>query len=168
MISIDELSDPGIDALTDESGQRSLACGNVVVFYSPADPSRRYLQRCVAALTRLATRHPAGLGMMVMVPELAPPPREDTREALQESYRSLARMLLGTVLVFEGSGFVASVKRSAATLLSMRLAVPVKVAADAQEGAGKLIKLLGPALDPRVSAQRLVDTAGFTRKTRPS
>lgn len=157
--SLDELWDPTFDALRDTDGQRCIACGNVVLFYSPADPSRRFLQRSVAALTRLAGKHPGGLGMLVLVPEQAPPPGEDTRRALLESYRELTRVVRGVVLVFEGSGFVASVKRSAAALLGMNLAVPVKVAADMPEATPKLLKLLGPVLDARVTDQHLLEAS---------
>jgi hypothetical protein len=78
---------------------------------------------------------------------------------LRSIYATLKSVIKGAVLVVEGEGFVASAKRSVITVFASSAAqpFPMKVAGTPAEGAAKIVKLLGPALDPRLNLASIAD-----------
>jgi hypothetical protein len=160
-------SGPQLEELCRDVTHCSCAYGNVVVFYSAAEPDSTYCDRNAKAVIEYARNYPSGLGMLVLIAADEPPPSEASRRAIQQSYIDMQAVIRAGVLVVEGEGFAASAKRSVITLvnLSANLPFPMKVAGSVDEGAAKLVKMLGARLDPGLNLQ-LMAAAIEATKTR--
>jgi hypothetical protein len=157
-----------LEELLCEAGQRYCALGNIGFISSAEDPSRAIIERGTHALQQTAKRYTEGLGLMVIVPEDAPPPSSDARAAIRDSYKALSSILRGLVIVLEGEGFVVATKRSVMTVINLAtpLPYPNKVVASTDEAATILIGNLGPALDKRLTHRSIVTAASSLRVDR--
>jgi hypothetical protein len=156
---------PRLEELCRDAAHCSCAYGNVVIFYSNAEPDSAYLDRSAKAVIVHARKHPAGLGMLVLIAADEPPPSEAGRRAIRDSYVAMNGAIHSAVFVVEGEGFAASAKRSVIALFSMaeKLPFPISVAGDATAGAEKLVKMLGPKLHPQLDAQLVAAAASAVK-----
>jgi hypothetical protein len=160
------LMSPKLEELCRDQTHCTCACGNVVILYSEAEPDQPYCVRNANAVIEYAQSYPAtGLGILVLIAADEPPPSQEARRDIQLSYIAMQDHVGAGVLVVEGEGFAASVKRSVIALMNMRanLKFPMKVAGSVAEGAALLVKMLGPKLSPELDARILQEAAEATK-----
>lgn len=165
MQSATNLPAPHLEVLSRNPTHATFAYGNLIIASSSASPTISDLEPHVTEVLRYGARYPNGLGLLILIAPDEPPPNELTRQALRSVYTTLRRVIKASVLVVEGEGFMASAKRSVITLFasSPLQPFPMKVAGTATEAAEKLVKMLGPALDPRLNVPLIAATVPAVR-----
>jgi hypothetical protein len=154
-----------IEDLCHDATHYSCACGNVVIFFSAAEPDSTFCDRNASLVIDYARRYPAGLGMLVLIAADEPPPSKDARQAIRNGYLAMKDVIRAGVLVVEGEGFAAAAKRSVITLIQMSTSLPfsMSVAGNLNEGAAKLARMLGPILDTGLTVQRIAEAASAAK-----
>lgn len=149
-----------------EGGHVFGSYGNVVLCISRASPSRALLQGAVVLARELSTKYPLGVAILVVIEAACPPPEEEARKAVQETYRALQPMVRGAAYVVEGEGFAAAAKRGALALINMtvRAGFPIKVCGTVNEALPWLQKTVGPAWADGVETAKVAD---LTQTLRP-
>jgi hypothetical protein len=157
--------------------EQQLCCayGNVVLALTLTEPDPAYLRRSALAITEYGRESPHALGLLTWIDVNAPPPRAETRAAIQQLFRDIAPVTRGCVNIIEGEGFRASAKRSAVTLINIaaRLPYPLKVCASLRDAAQQLLEMLGSAYGAHMNAESLTTgaesiRAQFTASLQPS
>jgi hypothetical protein len=146
---------PKLEELSRGSFHVTFGYGNLVLAYSSASPDLSHLDAHIRETLRYGTRYPDGMGLLILIAPDEPPPNEAARKALRDCYATLKRVIKAAVVVVEGEGFMASAKRSVITVFTSSTShpFPMKVAGTPAEGAAKMVKMLGPTLDPRLNVQ---------------
>ena len=103
--------------------------------------------------------------MLVLIAADDSPPSAAARQAIQASYVIMQEHVAAGVLVVEGEGFAASVKRSVIALINLRanLKFPLRVASNIPEGAALMVKMLGPRLAADLDAPSIAEAAAAVR-----
>jgi len=123
------------------------------------------------------TRHPGGLGGLVIIPSEANPPPEEVRRAIGEVIMSVRPQLRCLCWLVEGAGFRAATVRAALIGLRVfsRRSYPTRVASDMTEAIRWILKNLEhgksrdadvkPAMDAIQGARRSMHRAGSSDST---
>jgi hypothetical protein len=147
--------------------EQHLCCayGNVALALTLTEPDPAYLQRASLAITQYGSQSPHALGLLTWIEAKAPPPRAETRAAIQQLFSDIAPVTRACIIIIEGEGFRASAKRSAVTLINMaaRLPYPLKVTASVSDAAQLLLQMLGTAHDARMNVESLATAATTMR-----
>lgn len=161
----DVRNDPKLEEICRDVAHVSCGLGNIVIFYSRAEPSAEFCKLNSKLVVTYGRNYPAGLGMVVLIDADEPPPREAGRKAIRESYLVMGEVIKGGVLIVEGEGFAAAAKRSVITVITTttNFPFPLRVAGDVQAGAEKMAKMLGKTLDARLTVPLIAAGVNETR-----
>lgn len=155
-----------LEEICRDGAHLSCAYGNVMIFYSRAEPTAAFCNQNAKLVISYARNYPAGLGMLVLIDADEPPPNDAARKTIRDSYLAIGSVVKAGVLVVEGQGFAAAAKRSVITVLTTatKFPFPLKVAGDVIAGAEKLTAMLGETLDARLSVPLIASAAHETRQ----
>jgi hypothetical protein len=107
---------------------------NVMIQIYAAEARRTTVLRATEIMRRLNREHPAGIGSIVLVSHVGPPPDQGCRTAWTAQMRDLGAPV--TLILFEGASLRASIVRGVVTgmALLVRRTVNMRVAASPAEG----------------------------------
>jgi hypothetical protein len=91
--------------------------GVALVYFPAKSPSAAEVDALRAHLYAVAARAPKGIGLLLVIPEVAGPPDGAVREQVIAMFRSMRGRMPLVVAVLEGEGFGAAAKRAVFTLL---------------------------------------------------
>ena len=87
--------------------------GQVCVVIWRGAVTKEPFERQRSALAGVVERHPEGAGLLVVVETTAKPPDDELRRASAEMVKTHGKVLRCVACVVEGTGFIASINRSA-------------------------------------------------------
>ncbi len=143
-----------------------VSVGNVLFVIAYGEPSREYLARMMPVHRKLQAQYPRGSALVVVIDPEARPPSQEAREELNLTIRSLSGIVVVGSHVVEGSGFIATAKRSALSLVNMltRLPFPMKVLSSLEEAVPWILAELGDRAAPGLSSRYLIDAVTEARR----
>ncbi|MEY4513591.1 MAG: hypothetical protein RLZZ450_5713 [Pseudomonadota bacterium] len=100
------------------SNVRVFAWRDVLVVCDDGRSVPKDYDELLAIALELAESHPAGIGLLSIIPESAVPPSDDVRAAMNSALERVSKSLRGAVWYIEGAGFQAAMVR--AVLLGLR------------------------------------------------